>query len=80
MFDYSLYSQVEKTKTSSKLIGRDRLKEHRLGNLREVIRVTEDAKSYDTRKYEQVKLFVLYLYIFLFCFLHLDDKFIDAGK
>ncbi|CAI9298837.1 unnamed protein product [Lactuca saligna] len=51
----SLYSQAEKIETSSKTFGNDRSKALKLGELREVIRVTEDAKSCATREYERIK-------------------------
>lgn len=62
----SLYSQAEKIETSSKTFGNDRSKALKLGELREAIRVTEDAKSCATREYERIKVFLLYFYIFLF--------------
>ncbi|KAI3514925.1 hypothetical protein L1887_13672 [Cichorium endivia] len=52
----SLYSQAEKLQSaSSRTFGSDRSKTLKLGELREVIRVTEDAKSCATREYERIK-------------------------
>ncbi|KAL4572507.1 hypothetical protein LXL04_019286 [Taraxacum kok-saghyz] len=51
----SLYSQAEKLETSSKTFGSDRSKTLKLGEIREVIRVTEDAKSCASREYERIK-------------------------
>ncbi|KAI3770805.1 hypothetical protein L6452_01949 [Arctium lappa] len=52
----SLYAQAEKLDTSSsKTYGGDKSKTLKLGEVREAIRVTEDAKSCATREYERIK-------------------------
>ncbi|XP_071721869.1 sorting nexin 2B-like [Rutidosis leptorrhynchoides] len=52
----SLYARVEKLETSSsKNFGSDKPKTLKLGEAREAIRVTEDAKNSATRQYEQIK-------------------------
>ncbi|XP_024968075.1 sorting nexin 2B-like isoform X2 [Cynara cardunculus var. scolymus] len=52
----SLYSQAEKLESSSsKTYGSDKSKTLKLGEVREAIRVTEDAKNSAMREYERIK-------------------------
>ncbi|XP_071697657.1 sorting nexin 2B-like [Rutidosis leptorrhynchoides] len=51
----SLYARVEKLETSSSNFGSDKPKTLKLGETREAIRVTEDAKSCATKQYERIK-------------------------
>ncbi|KAL2488604.1 Sorting nexin 2B [Forsythia ovata] len=52
----SLHSKAEKLETaSSKIFGGDKSRIHKLEELKEAIRVTEDAKSCAIREYERIK-------------------------
>ncbi|PSS34437.1 Sorting nexin 2B like [Actinidia chinensis var. chinensis] len=52
----SLNSRIEKLEVaSSKIFGGDRSRIHKIEELREAIRVTEDAKSCAVREYERIK-------------------------
>ncbi|KAL3850559.1 hypothetical protein ACJIZ3_012441 [Penstemon smallii] len=52
----SLHSRTEKLETaSSKIFGGDKSRNHKLDELKDAIRVTEDAKSCAVREYERIK-------------------------
>lgn len=56
----SLQSRAQKLEVaSSKTFGGERSRIRKLEELKETIRVTEDAKNYAVREYEQIKVFKL---------------------
>lgn len=57
----SIQARVEKLETaSSKVFGGDRSRLHKIEELKETIRATEDAKTFALREYERIKVFVLF--------------------
>lgn len=65
----SLHSRIEKLEAAaSKIFGGDRSRIRKLEELKETIRVTEDAKNCAIREYERIKVtsFISYYYYF-FC-------------
>lgn len=53
----SLQSRAEKLEAaSSKIFGADKSRNRKLEELKETIRVTEDAKNIATREYERIKV------------------------
>lgn len=58
----SLHSRIEKLEAaSSKIFGGDRSRMGKIEELKETIRVTEDAKTCAERKYEQIKVTSFFL-------------------
>lgn len=53
----SLHSKVERLKTSSSKRFGDNSRIHKMEELKETIRVTEDAKNCAIRQYERIKVF-----------------------
>lgn len=55
----SLQSKAEKLEAaSSKVFGGDKSRTHKLEELKETIRVTEDAKNIAIREYERIKVWL----------------------
>lgn len=60
----SLQSRIEKLEAaSSKIFGGDRSRMHKIEELKEAVRLTEDAKSCAVREYEQIKVKTFFLEI-----------------
>lgn len=54
----SLHSRAQKLENaSSKMFGGDKSRPHKMEELKEAIRVTEDAKNCAVREYERIKVF-----------------------
>lgn len=72
----SLNSRAEKLETTtSKIFGGDKSRVRKLEELKDAIRVTEDAKNCSIREYERIKVFginpwLLYLVAFIIVGLH----------
>ena len=57
----SLQSRIEKLQAaSSKIFGGDRSRIRKIEELKETVRLTEDAKSCADREYEQIKVLTLF--------------------
>lgn len=56
----SLNSRIEKLEVaSSKIFGGDRARMHKIDELKETVRLTEDAKSCAAREYERIKVRII---------------------
>ena len=75
----SLNSRIEKLEVaSSKIFGGDKSRMRKIEELKEAIRVTENAKTCADREYERIKVTFL-LTMFFFCSVFLSQGICNSG-